>query len=63
MSRTKTEYMVFRFGEEEVGDEGVLLGGDLVPKKDSFKYMRYVMQSDGGVDMNVKHRIQVGWNK
>ena len=28
MSRTKTEYMIFRFGEEEVGDEGVLFGGD-----------------------------------
>ena len=63
LSRTKTEYVVFRLGEEEEGDGGVSMGGDLVPEKDSFKYLGSVMQSDGSVDMDVKHRIQVGWQK
>ena len=63
LSRTKTEYVEFSMGEEEEGSGDLMLGDDTVQRKDVFKYLGSVMQSDGGVDEDIKHRIQVGWQK
>jgi hypothetical protein len=64
ISRTKTEYMRCDFGttiSEAIGD--VSLGGQVVPKKDTFRYLGSMLQRDGDIDEDVSHRIKVGWMK
>ena len=39
------------------------LGDDVVPRKDCFKYLGAFVQGDGGIDEDIKHRIQMGWQK
>ena len=65
LSRTKTEYMRYDFGtttrEEE--EENVSLEGQVVPRKDIFRYLGSVLQRDGDIDEDVSHRIKAGWMK
>ena len=63
ISRTKTEYMECSFGGASVGDGGVMLGDDVVPRKECFKYPGALLQGDGGIDEDITHRIQMGWQK
>jgi len=64
LSRTKTEYMRCAFGttrhEEE---EDVSLDGQVVPQKDTFRYLGSMLQKDGDIDEDVNHRIKAGWMK
>ena len=64
LSRTKTEYMMCGFSttrcEEE---EEVSLDGQVVPQKDTFRYLGSMLQEDGGIDEDVNHRIKAGWMK
>ena len=46
---------------EAIGD--VSLGGQVVPKKDTFHYLRSMLQRDGDIDEDVSHRIKAGWMK
>ena len=61
LSRTKTEYMRCGFSttrhEEE---EEVSLDGQVVPQKDTFRYLGSMLQKDGDIDEDVSHRIKVG---
>jgi hypothetical protein len=34
-----------------------------VPRKDTFHYLGSMLQKDGDVDVDVCHRIKVGWMK
>ena len=43
--------------------EGVSLGGQVVPKRDTFRYLGSMLQSNGGIDEDVSHRINAGWMK
>jgi hypothetical protein len=63
LSRYKTEYMKCDFSAttQEVGD--VRLDGQVVPKKDTFHYLRSMLQKDGDIDEDLSHRIKVGWLK
>ena len=63
LSRTKTEYVQFSFGDSREPETSVLLGEDIVARKECFKYLGSVMQSNGGIDRDIDHRIQVGWQK
>jgi hypothetical protein len=64
LSRTKTEYMRCAFSttrhEEE---EDVSLDGQVVPQKDTFRYLGSMLQKDGDIDEDVNHRIKAGWMK
>jgi hypothetical protein len=65
LSRTKTEYMRCGFSttthhEEE---EEVSLDGQVVPRKDTFRYLGSMLQKDGGIDEDVNHRIKARWMK
>ena len=60
LSRKKAEYVEFVLGESHVG---VALGEDDIPRKECFKYLGSVFQSDGGIDRDIEHRIQAGWQK
>jgi hypothetical protein len=61
-SRSKTEYMKCDFNSAMQEDD-VRLNGQLVPKKDTFCYLRSILQKDGGIDKDVSHRIKTDWLK
>ena len=46
---------------QEEGD--VSLERQVVPKKDTFRYLGSMLQRDGDIDANVSHRIKAGWIK
>ena len=64
LSRSKTEYLECKFSAEsrEVGRD-VRLGSQVIPKRDSFKYLGSMIQGDGEIDEDVTHRIGAGWMK
>lgn len=35
----------------------------IIPKRGTFKYLTFIIQGDGKIDDDVKHRIKVGWMK
>jgi hypothetical protein len=45
----------------EEGD--VSLDGQVVAKKDTFRYLGSMLQKDGDIDEDVRHRISAGWLK
>jgi hypothetical protein len=51
------------FGTTIIDDEDVSLGGQVVPKKDTFHYLRSMLQREGDTDEDVSQRIKVGWIK
>lgn len=63
LSRTKTEYMKCGFSGVHSEDGAVNLDGQIVPKKDTFRYLGSMLQNDGGIDEDVSHRIRAGWVK
>jgi hypothetical protein len=46
---------------QEEGD--VRLDGQVVPKKDTFRYLGSMLQKDGDIDEDVSHRIKTSWLK
>jgi hypothetical protein len=46
---------------QEEGD--VRLDGQVVPKKDTFRYLGSMLQNDENIDEDVSHRIKTGWLK
>ena len=34
-----------------------------MPKRDTFRYLGSMLQSNGGIDEDVSHRINAGWMK
>ena len=62
-SRIKIEYMICDFSatRHEGGDVG--LDRQVVAQKDIFRYLGSVLQNDGGIDEDVRHRISAGWLK
>jgi hypothetical protein len=62
LSRTKTEYMRCGFSTT-TREEEVSLDGQVVPQKDTFRYLGSMLQKDGDIDEDVNHRIKAGWMK
>nr|XP_009788851.1 PREDICTED: uncharacterized protein LOC104236591 [Nicotiana sylvestris] len=64
LSRTKAEYLECKFcnGTHEA-DVEVKLDAQVIPKRASFKYLRFMIQGNREIDKNVAHRIGVGWMK
>uniref|UniRef100_A0A8I6WS22 Reverse transcriptase domain-containing protein n=1 Tax=Hordeum vulgare subsp. vulgare TaxID=112509 RepID=A0A8I6WS22_HORVV len=63
LSRTKTEYMRCCFSATRHEDGEVSLGGQVVPERDTFRYLGSMLQKDGDIDEDVGHRIKAGWMK
>jgi hypothetical protein len=61
--RSKTEYMRCDFGNATHEEGDVSLEGQVVPKKDTFRYLGSMLQKDGDIDADVCHRIKAGWMK
>ena len=50
LSRTKTKYMRCDFGTTTQEEEDVSLEGQVVPMKDTFRYLGSMLQRDGDID-------------
>jgi hypothetical protein len=60
LSRPKTEYIKCDFSATTQEEGDVRLDGQMVPKRDTFRYLGSMLQKDGDIDENLSHRIKVG---
>ena len=51
------------FGTTTREEEDISLKGQVVPRKDIFRYLGSMLQRDRNIDENVSHRIKAGWMK
>jgi hypothetical protein len=63
LSRSKMEYMKCDFSATTQEEGDVRLDGQVVPKKDTFRYLGSMLQKNGVIDEDVSHRIKAGWLK
>jgi hypothetical protein len=63
LSRYKTEYMRCDFSATIQEERDVRLNDQVVPKKDIFHYLRSMLQKNGDINKDVRHRIKAGWLK
>jgi hypothetical protein len=63
LSRSKTKYMKCDFGATTQEEGDVRLDGQVVSKKDTFRYLGSMLQKDGDIDEDLSHRIKAGWLK
>jgi hypothetical protein len=63
LSRSKMEYMKCGFSATTQEEGDVRLNGQVVPKKDTFRYLRSMLQKNENIDEDVSHIIKVGWLK
>ena len=63
LSRTKTKYMRCDFSTTTREEKDISLEGQVVPRKDTFRYLGSMLQRDGDIDEDVSHRIKAGWMK
>ncbi|XP_026377905.1 uncharacterized protein LOC113272249 [Papaver somniferum] len=63
LSRTKTEYLKCDFDGTGTDDGELLLDGQIVPRKESFRYLGSMIHSDGVIKEDIRHRSQLGWAK
>nr|XP_009793044.1 PREDICTED: uncharacterized protein LOC104239970 [Nicotiana sylvestris] len=62
LSRPKTEYLECKFSEERHEEEvEVKIDTQVIPKRDSFKYLGSIIQGNREIAEDVTHRIGVGW--
>jgi hypothetical protein len=57
------KYMKCDFSATTQEEEDVRLDGQVVSKKDTFRYLGSMLQKNGDIDEDVSHRIKVGWLK
>ena len=58
-SRTKTEYMMCDFSASRHEGGDVRLDGQVVAHKDTCWYLGSMLQKDGDIDEDVRHKIQL----
>jgi hypothetical protein len=63
LSMSKIEYMKCDFSATTYEEGNVRLDGQVVSKKDTFRYLRSILQKDGDIDEDLSHRIKTGWLK
>ncbi|XP_019244283.1 PREDICTED: uncharacterized protein LOC109224152 [Nicotiana attenuata] len=62
LSRSKTEYLECKFSEERHEEEvEVKIDTQVIPTRESFKYLGSIIQGNGEIDEDVTHRIGAGW--
>jgi hypothetical protein len=59
LSRSKIEYIKCDFSATTQEDRDVRLNSQVVPKKDTFRYLGSMLQKNGDIDEDVSHRIKV----
>jgi hypothetical protein len=59
-SRSKTEYMKCDFNATTQEERDVRLDGQVVRKKDIFRYLGSMLQKDGDIDEDLSYTIKAG---
>ena len=54
---------MYEFSATRQEETDVSLEGQVVTKKDNFCYLGLMLQKDGDIDKDVRHRIAAGWLK
>jgi hypothetical protein len=60
LSRSKMEYIKCDFSATTQEEEDVRLDDQVVPNKDTFRYLRSMLQKNWDIDEDVSHRIKTG---
>ena len=60
---SKTEYMMCDFSASRHEGGDVSLDGQVVAQKDTFRYLGLMLQKDGDINEDIRHRISTGWLK
>jgi hypothetical protein len=60
---SKMEYMEYDFSATTQEEGDVRLDGQVILKKDTFRYLGSILQKDGDIDEDVSHKIKAGWLK
>jgi hypothetical protein len=63
LSRSKKEYMKCDFSATTQEEGDVRLNGQVVSKKDTFRYLGSMLQKDRDIDEDLSYRIKAGWLK
>jgi hypothetical protein len=63
LSRSKMEYMKCDFSATTQEEGDVRLDGQMVPKKNIFRYLGSMLRKNGDIDEDVSHRIKADWLK
>jgi hypothetical protein len=63
LSKSKMEYMRCDFSATTQEEGDVRFDGQVLPKKDTFRYLGLMLQKNGNIDEDVSHRIKAGWLK
>jgi hypothetical protein len=63
LSRSKIEYMKCDFSATAQEEGDVRLDGQVVPKKDTFRYLGSMLQKDGDINKDLSQRIKADWLK
>ncbi|XP_026451240.1 uncharacterized protein LOC113351475 [Papaver somniferum] len=63
LSRTKTDYLKCDISDSGRVEGDIMLDGQPVPRKESFRYLGSVLQSNGGIEEDIRHKTQSGWGK
>ncbi|GMP49664.1 hypothetical protein CsSME_00016582 [Camellia sinensis var. sinensis] len=64
ISRTKTEYMEYKFSNSNNESRGeVKIENQELPKSEYFHYLGSIITTAGEIDTDVAHRIKAGWCK
>jgi hypothetical protein len=51
------------FSDYSLNGGDIRLDGQVVPIKDTFQYLGLTLQSDGGINEDISHRLRAGWVK
>jgi hypothetical protein len=62
-NRSKTEYMDCNFSATTQEEGDIRLDGQMVPKKNTFRYLRSVLKKNGDINENVSYIIKTDWLK
>jgi hypothetical protein len=62
-SSSKTEYMKCDFSATTQEEGDVRLDGQVVPKKNIFRYLGSMLQKDVDIDEDLCHKIKAEWLK
>ncbi|XP_070046795.1 uncharacterized protein [Nicotiana tomentosiformis] len=64
LSRTKIEYLECKFsGTTQEEDEDARLDSQVIPRRDSIKYLGSIRQGNGEIDEDVTYHIAAKWMK
>ncbi|GKC33418.1 hypothetical protein Tco_1040712 [Tanacetum coccineum] len=64
VSREKTEYLRWDFGNMEIAhNEEICIGDKILQPKESFRYLGSMMHKSGRIDEDVAHLIKATWLK